>query len=170
MRHSEMTALDRVVRRSLKDFLGYVKAKGWTGRENEGVSDYAFGFLQRECTPGALLKDPTQIGIDVGAAAATNNGASSQTRKDLVIWRQPGASRRFPRRRRSEPLAIMVWKVWRPWFRSGSSNANDKTCLANHCTCHPRTVGYAVWLVLRTRPPQVYVHRIDCNGVKELPL
>ncbi len=165
-----MTALDRVVRRSLKGFLGYVKAKGWTGRENEAVSLYAFGFLQRECRPGALLRDPTEIGIEVGATDATNKGPNSQTRKDLVIWRQPGANRWFPRGGRSEPLAIIEWKVWRPRFRSGSSNANDKAWLANHCKRHPGTVGYAVWLVLRTRPPQVYVHRIDCDGVKELSL
>ena len=68
MRRSEMTALDHAVQRSLLAFLVYIREKAWTGRENEAVSLYALGFLQCERRPGTLLRDPTQIGIEVGAA------------------------------------------------------------------------------------------------------
>jgi len=132
------------------------------------VSLYALGFLQHQCKPDTLLKDPMQIGIEVGATDSTNKGPNSQTRKDLVIWPQPGANRWFPPGDRTEPLVIMEWKVRRAGFRSGSSNAADKAWLANHCKHHPGTVGYAVWLLLNTQPTQLHVHRIDRNGKREL--
>lgn len=81
------------MQRSLSDFLGYIRQNDWSGRENEAVSFYALGFLQRECEPDTLLNDPMQIGIEVGATDSTNKSPNSQTRKDLVIWPQPGGNR-----------------------------------------------------------------------------
>ncbi len=164
----EMTALDRAVQRSLRAFLHYIKARGWTGRENEAVSLYALGFLQRECKARTPLRHPTQIGIEVGATDSAKKGPNSQTRKDLVIWREAGANRWFPRGERSEPLAIMEWKVSRTGFRPGRSNSEDRAWLASHCRHHPRTVGYAVLLLLSATPPRLDVHRIDCEGEKAL--
>lgn len=163
-----MTALDRVVQRSLKAFLRYIEARDWTGRENEAVSLYALGFLQFECKARGRLRHPTQIGIEVGATDSLRKGPNSQTRKDLVIWRKAGANRWFPRGVRSEPLAIMEWKVARAGFQSGRSNTKDRAWLASHCKDHPRTAGYAVHLFLSSAPPRLDVCRIDCNGERVL--
>ena len=168
MRDSEVEELDRLVKHSLGAFLHYVREHKWIGRENEAVSLYAFGFLQEECMRGALLSNPTQIGIEVGATNAMNKGPKSQTRKDLVIWRQPAANRWFPPGPPSIPLAIMEWKVRRSGFQSGQSNAGDRAWLVTHCADHPDTMGYAVWLLLNASPAQVLVHRIDYHGEREL--
>jgi len=90
-----MKALDQIVTHSLSGFLDYINQHGWTGRENEAISLYAFGFLQKECSPSRPLYDPMQIGIEV-AAANTPKGLNSQVRKDLVIWPTPGANRWYP--------------------------------------------------------------------------
>ena len=164
-----MTALDRALQRSLRAFLGYIKTSSWTGRENEAVSLYVLGFLQHECKGGGPLAHPTQIGIEVGASNSQNKGPNSQTRKDLVIWPEAGGNRWFPRGARTEPLAIMEWKVERTGFRSGRSNAKDRAWLARHCRDHPDTVGYAVQLRLSTTPARLDVHRIDCKGEEPLP-
>jgi len=163
-----MPTLDGTVRRSMKAFLEYIRSKEWTGRENEAISLYAFGFLQRECRKRGLLNDSTQIAIEVGAADLPKKSPHSQIRKDLVIWRQPGSNRWYPAGQRSEPLAIMEWKVCRSGFRSGSSNEADVNWLRNHCKHHPMTVGYAIWLDLRRPPAQLCVTRIDCEGVRQL--
>jgi len=63
-----MEAIDRIIIRSLRSFLAYINQKDWFGRENEAVSLYAVRFLQRECSGEGPLKEPTQIGIEVGAA------------------------------------------------------------------------------------------------------
>lgn len=163
----KMTALDRAVQRSLRTFLSYVKTRNWKGRENEAISLYVLGFLRSEFKRRSILRDLTQIGIEV---AATNSakGPNSQTRKDLVIWREPGINRWFPPDERPEPLAIMEWKVSRPKFRSGRSCTGDRAWLASHCGSHPETVGYAVHLRLDSAPPRLDVYRIDCGGERVL--
>src|SRR5215475_11962231 len=83
---SGMSDLEPIIERALRRFLAHVRDVGWHGRENEAVSLYAFGFLQRECVPGGPLVDATQIGIEVGAAPAPVKGPRARVRKDLVIW------------------------------------------------------------------------------------
>ncbi len=132
------------------------------------MSLYVLGFLQRECKTRGPLRHPTQIGIEVGATNSANKGPNSQTRKDVVVWREPDANRWFPRGERSEPLAIMEWKVSRPGFRSGRSNTEDRAWLAHHCKHHPGTRGYAVHLLLSDVPARLDARRIDCEGEERL--
>lgn len=136
-----MNELDQIIERSLTLFLAYVQQTGWFGRENEAVSLYAFGFLQHE------LPDPRQIGIEVGAAD-TPKGYNSQVRKDLIIWPRPAMNRWYPKEPRSEPLAIVEWKVRRPGMRAGVGTSRDVAWLATHCARHRETLGYAVLLDL----------------------
>jgi len=161
--------IDPSIRRSLKAFVEYIRTSGWRGRENEAISLYAFGFLQRERSRRGPLRDPTQIGIEVGAAD-TPKGKRSQVRKDLVVWRAPAHNRWYPPEPRSEPLVIMEWKVRRTGFRSGSSNDADIRWLTAHCERHPETTGYAVWLDLRGSESPLCLERFSGGSRKRWEL
>ena len=162
-----MEALDKIITRSLKSFLNYINRNSWVGRENEAVSLFAFGFLQRECCADGPLTDPTQIGIEVGAAD-TPKSPKSQVRKDLVLWREPGANRWHPRTPRSEPLAIMEWKVRRLDARQRPTSRANIDWLVRHCRRHRDTVGYAVLLDLTSHPARLVAVRADAKGSCEL--
>jgi hypothetical protein len=167
MVYPDMKALDKIISRSLRSFLNYINRNSWVGRENEAISLFAFGFLQRECSADGLLRDPTQIGIEVGAAD-TSKSPKSQVRKDLVLWPEPGANRWHPRTPRSEPLAIMEWKVKRPDARHRPTSRADIDWLGRHCRSHCDTVGYAVLLDLTSHPSQLVAVRADAKGSTEL--
>jgi hypothetical protein len=161
-----MIELDGIISNSLKAFLAYINQTNWTGRENEAVSLYAFGFLQKECSQEGPLYDPMQIGIEVGAAD-TPKGPNSQVRKDLVIWKAPGENRWNPTYQESEPLAIMEWKVWRPETKRHPSTSADISWLSQHCGKHPETVGYSIFLDLTDHPAKLTLIRVDSTGHSE---
>lgn len=162
-----MEAIDQIIIRSLRSFLAYINDKGWFGRENEAVNLYAFGFLQRECSDEGPLIDPTQIGIEVGAAD-TPKSPQSQVRKDLVIWPEPGANRWHPVSPRIEPLVIMEWKVQRPNIRP-SKTQGDIAWLVRHCESSA-TIGYSVLLDLRSAPVRLSVVRVTSAGARDLKM
>ena len=162
-------SLDEIIGRSLRSFLDYINETGWTGRENEAVSLFAFGFLQKECSQNGPLYDPTQIGIEVGAAD-TAKSEKSQVRKDLVIWPKPGANRWYPAQPRSEPLAILEWKVRRPGIKRQPTSNVDINWLLDHCERQTQTVGYAVLLDLAKLPADLKVVRVDAGGLRELDI
>ena len=168
-RRSTVKELDRIISRSLRLFLDYINRKHWTGRENEAVSLYAFGFLQKECSARGPLFDPTQIGIEVGAAN-TKKSRKSQVRKDLVIWRTAGANRWYPQKKRSEPLAILEWKVRRPGVKRRPTSRTDIDWLSRHCRRHKETLGYAILLDLKENIAKLSVIRVDALGLHEIPI
>ena len=165
-----MEAIDQIVSRSLRSFLDFVNREKWTGRENEAVSLYAFGFLQRECCEAGPLTNPTQIGIEVGAADAPKKSPKSQVRKDLVIWRRPAANRWYPKVPRSKPLAIIEWKVRRGGSRLRAKGEADIEWLASHCSRQPDTAGYTVLLNLSTQPAKLAAVRVTAKGSRELKI
>jgi hypothetical protein len=164
-----MKTLDDIIRRSLRAFLDYINEHRWKGRENEAVSLYAFGFLQKGCSMEGSLHDPMQIGIEVGAAD-TPKSKNSQVRKDLVIWKVPGANRWHPTYQESEPLAIIEWKVWRPDMDRRPSTKADKKWLSEHCGEHTGTVGYSIFLDLTDHPAKLKLIRVDSTGDRELDI
>ena len=164
-----MITLDQIISRSLRSFLDYINRQHWEGRENEAVSLYAFGFLQKECSQEGPLYDPMQIGIEVGAAD-TPKSPNSQVRKDLVIWKSPGANRWYPAYRESEPLAVIEWKVWRSDMKRRPSSSADIGWLSQHCGIHRETVGYAVLLNLTERPASLTFVRVDSSDHREITL
>jgi hypothetical protein len=155
-----MHELDTIVVRSFLDFVAYIDVHKWRGRENEAVSLYAFGFLQHERSAEGPLRDPMQIGIEVGAGD-TPKTPTSQLRKDLVIWREPGANRWFPYDG-TKPLAIIEWKVLRPGVRLVTSD-DDTEWLTTHCGSKA-TIGYSVLLDLRQEPARLRLLRVTDEG------
>jgi len=151
--------LNIIIERSLKEFITYVRDQSWFGRENEAVSLYAFGFLQRECSTTGPLIDPTQIGIEVGAAR-TPKGPNSRVRKDLVIWPRPGMNCWYPTSDISNnPIAILEWKVCRPKTSTLKGKKHDIEWLKAHTSTHKECVGYSVELNLVMQPPLLNVSR-----------
>lgn len=158
------TDVGPIIERSLERFLAYVRERRWYGRENEAASLYAFGFLQRECTPDGPLVDPTQIGIEVGAAPAPAKGANAHVRKDLVIWPQPAMNRWFPESARpNRPIAIVEWKVRRPGARAPRGSDHDTDWLTAHSAADAHCIAYSVELNLAANPPSLAVMRF-CEG------
>jgi len=151
--------LEVIIERSLKEFIAYVRNQSWLGRENEAVSLYAFGFLQRECSTTGPLIDPTQIGIEVGAAR-TPKGPNSRVRKDLVIWPQPAMNCWYPTSDISNnPIAILEWKVRRPKTSTLKGKKHDFEWLMAHTSIHRECVGYSVELNIVKQPALLNVLR-----------
>jgi hypothetical protein len=160
--------LHHIIERSLARFLSYVRKHQWYGRENEAVNLYAFGFLQKECTPSGPLKDPTQIGIEVGAGAAPAKGENARVRKDLVVWPQPVMNCWFPQAEATnKPLAVLEWKVRRPNAQAPRGVRHDFDWLTKHSAGDAQCLGYSVELNLATKPPSLAVMRF-CNGESRL--
>lgn len=156
--------IEAIIERSLEQFLSYVRAHEWYGRENEAVSLYAFGFLQRECTPTGPLVDPTQIGIEVGAAPAPAKGVNARVRKDLVIWPRPAMNCWFPKLTLpNKPMAVVEWKVRRPDAPVSRGIDHDFEWLTAHTGADAECIGYSVELNLAAKPPSLAVMRF-CQG------
>ena len=156
--------IEIIIERSLKEFLAHVREHIWFGRENEAVSLYAFGFLLKECSISGPLVDPTQIGIEVGAAPAPLKGANSRVRKDLVIWPKPAMNCWFPNTDLpNNPIAIVEWKVRRPKVSTSQGKKHDFEWLAAHTSAHVECIGYSVELDLVNQPPLLNVIRF-CKG------
>ncbi|MEW5980145.1 MAG: hypothetical protein AB1898_30490 [Acidobacteriota bacterium] len=153
-----------IIERSLARFITYVRENTWYGRENEAVSLYAFGFLQRECAASGPLVDPTQIGIEVGAASTSRKGRNARIRKDLVIWPQPAMNCWFPRHVSSnKPLAILEWKVCRPDARTPRGAEHDFAWLTAHTASDPECIAYSVEMNLATEVPSLVVRRFHAG-------
>jgi hypothetical protein len=154
-----MHALDRIVVDSLMDFVAYIDGQKWRGRENEAVNLFAFGFLQKKCSPEGPLRDPMQIGVEVGSGDAPKV-ANPQVRKDLVIWREPGANRWFPYGG-TEPLAIVEWKVLRAGIRAAADDNIE--WLTTH-RGSDATTGYSVLLDLTQEAAGLRLVRVTNEG------
>ncbi len=109
------TGLDAIVGASLASFYLDICSSTWCGREREMISLYAFGHLVTHCTPGSVLSDPAQIGIEVAVrqlpADKDHRGRRGTVCKDLVIWPMRGMTLWQADRPHHEPLVIVEWKV-----------------------------------------------------------
>ncbi|HNQ24823.1 MAG TPA: hypothetical protein PKK06_17215 [Phycisphaerae bacterium] len=127
---------------SLLDFSEWVLSHPWRGREREAISLYVFGFLQKACRQGGILRDPTQIGIEVALPQLPGPRRKKNVCKDLVIWTEPAmtcwdASGKAINR----PIAIMEWKRG-----PGDTAEGDISWLCEYCKYASPFVGYSVVL------------------------
>lgn len=152
-----LTKLDRIIRRSLCEFVDAINRDQWSGRrKREAISLYVLGHLQREVRCGGVLFDVRQIGIEMPVrqidprkqkAISKREGKPKQdVAKDLLIWARPqmttwtkdGSSQYAPR-------AILEWKMGR-----ASPFEDDLKWLEEYSRERPKFTGYVVSL-LRTR-------------------
>ncbi|MGA8430383.1 MAG: hypothetical protein WB729_11225 [Candidatus Sulfotelmatobacter sp.] len=107
--------LDSIVEQSLRSFYEDICSLEWCGRENEMVNLYALGHLAKQCVPGTILSELTQLGIEVAVRQLPpddeHRGRRQTVRKDLVIWPSARMTLWKSDVPHNEPLAIMEWKV-----------------------------------------------------------
>jgi hypothetical protein len=160
---SMLKQIDIIVRDSLTEFVADVFGSSWKGREREAVSLYAFGFLQRQIRKGGILRDPTQIGIEVTVPSDKSLNPKGRVCKDLVLWREPNMTCwnagwevvNFP-------LMIMEWKAFRLPSSRPQISKKDVEWLRQYSALYPSVfVGYTVSLDLLQRKFRISVTRIE---------
>lgn len=123
------------------------------------VSLYVFGHLLKNCRADGILRQPTQVGIEV-AVPQLENGAEHPkrkkvVRKDVVIWNNPNMTAWSPDGLIGrQPIAVMEWKVIHRFNQRSRGatirgHAADKKWLKEKSRLLPYFIGYAV-LVERT--------------------
>ncbi len=143
-------ALDTIIRAAAEEFLRAVCVSHWWGREREAISLFAFGYLQRRCTPGSVLFDPTQIAIEACVPGPPALNKKGRVNKDLVIWPKPGMTLWNDNRDASnKPLAVMEWKVFRTGTKPAAFSRYDLDWLLKVSESDAAFIGYAVWFDLR---------------------
>jgi hypothetical protein len=142
--------LDDIVRQSLTEFVEDIFETAWLGREREAISLFVLGHLARFCKPGSILKDPTQIGIEVAVPQLDGPKRKQQVTKDLVIWSEPRMTCWNEDWEPVQyPLAILEWKVYRHGSRGRAKISKyDLDWLCKFSADLDTFTGYAVTLDL----------------------
>jgi hypothetical protein len=114
-----ISELDSIAIRSLTSLASELSDGRWNGRrEREVVSLFSFGHLLRQCIPGGVLYDPTQIAIEVAVPQvlgqrklAGKSRAKAQVCKDIIIWPRPRMVTWDSQGKPTiAPLSIIEWK------------------------------------------------------------
>jgi len=163
----ELTALDGLIRSTISEFTAAIFDSGWRGREREAVSLYAAGFLQPRCLPGALLRDPTQVAIEVAVPGVLSLNPKGRVNKDLVIWPEPRMTLWDKNWAAvNEPLAVLEWKVFRLATRPPRVSDHDVEWLTAFSGSRDRFVGYAVTIDLAGRSFRTRVARFSRGNIE----
>lgn len=159
--------IDEIVRNSLTDFVEDIFGSNWKGREREAVSLYAFGYLQRHVHGNSILRDATQIGIEVAVPSWKEDNKKRQVNKDLIIWTEPKQTCWDSQWNLSNyPLVVMEWKVFHRGKTRPSMCIRDVDWLQKYSERHQGLfVGYAVSLDLRERHFRLCVARAERGRV-----
>jgi hypothetical protein len=164
-----LTQIDNIIRTSLSAFINEVVHSAWKGREREAISLYAFGFLQQHISAGGVLRDPTQIGIEVTVPSDTSLNPKGRVAKDLVLWPDPQMTcwdqnwevARYP-------IAIMEWKTYRLASSRPTMSRTDIEWLTQYSKlCTTAFVSYAVSLDLLHRAFWLNVTRIESGHAQD---
>ncbi len=135
-----MDALEELIAESLREFTAFIIRTGWRGREREAVSLYAFGFLVPRCRPDGVLREPTQIGLDVAVPQLPGPARKALVCKDLVIWPEPaGNCWDEAGKTTRKPIAVLEWKA-----RTESISTYDEQWLQEFSAESPTFVGFAI--------------------------
>lgn len=164
---TSITELDKMVATALLDF-ERVLVSGWRGKENDCVNLFAHECLSKQLHPGGVIKDLTQIGIEVGVPQIKTPGSKAAVRKDLVIW---GAPREVAWDEAWEPVriprSIIEWKVRRKKRGGDILDSKDINWLTEYSEKHHEFVGYAVTVDFTASEPHITSARIQNGKVWE---
>ena len=166
---SVLKQIDIILRDSLTEFVVDVFGSSWKGREREAVSRYAFGFLLRQIKKGGVLRDPTQIGIEVTVPSSKSLNPKERVSKDLVLWPKPNMTCwNADWEVVNFPLVIIEWKVFRlPSSRPQISKKDVGWLRQYSALCPSLFVGYTVSLDLLQRKFRVSVTRIESGKAQD---
>lgn len=139
-----MSPLDHILESSLRALWKDPHVQTWRAKEHDWVSYYAHRHLVRRCRAGTPFFDFAQVVLEGGVPQPPGYYDKPAVRRDVVIWRQPGATcwggDWQPLR---HPLAIVEWKVHRPGHRNPGLS-KERTWLQRYCEWQPRVTAYAV--------------------------
>lgn len=162
--------IDRIVRSSLIEFVEDVFRSSWKGREREAVSLYVLGHLQKQCSEGTILREPTQIGIEAAVPSSLDLNPKGRVCKDLVLWREPKMTCWNERwEAMNPPLSIMEWKAFRLPSSKAQIYSQDVAWLKSYSALFSSMfagypfVGYAVALDLLQRNFRLSVARVESS-------
>jgi hypothetical protein len=159
------TELDKLLRKALTEFTKKVFATGWHGREREAISLFVLGYLINQVRSESLLRDRTQIGIEVAVPSLKKLNPKGRVNKDLVIW-PVGEMTLWDAdwKEANTPLAVLEWKVFRKIHRTADLAPADLQWLTRWTRAFPKVTGYAVALDLAQRQFRLQVARCE-NGI-----
>jgi hypothetical protein len=139
-------SLDDVLRAAFADFYEALSRPngGWFAKERDCVNRFAMGHLVPACTPGGVLHDPAQIGIESPVKQPEGVGSRLSAPKDVVIWPRPHGNCWSPDMLPvNPPLAVLEWKCDRPG-KPKQSPDGDRAWLTAFAEQNPGSLGYAV--------------------------
>lgn len=134
-----------IVAAALSGFETWLLSSSWRGKEHDCVNLFAHRFLAALIVPDSVLRDLTQIGIEVGVPQPEGLGIKAAVRKDLVLWREPlmttwnteWAAEVFP-------LAIIEWKARRKKTAIPVLSPYDLNWLKRYSLLRPDFTGFSV--------------------------
>jgi len=124
---------------ALKEMELYLRKSDWRGKENDCVNLFAHRFLAKRVRP------IDRIGIEVAVPQLGGKGRKQAVRKDLLIWKQGGATTwGADWKAKAVPQAILEWKVKRgPGAKPTISN-RDRAWLKAFKSNHRGFTGVCV--------------------------
>jgi len=132
--------MEHLLARALLDFDLWLQSSDWKARENECVNQFAHAHLAKQITPGRVLFDFAQIGIEVAVPQLPALGRKAAVRKDLVVWSKPGMTAFDGDFRPVQaPIAIIEWKP-----RSNKLCAVNLDWLSQFTRAYPGCFGAVV--------------------------
>lgn len=160
--------LDDLMTTSLAEFARDMLGTPWCGKENDWVNRFAHGYLLRHVNPTGVLYDPAQIGIEV-AVPQPPGFVKQSTRRDLVIWPEPGGTCwDADWNAVHHPLAIVEWKVHRP-RRRNRDQEKEREWLRRYTRWQPGSVAFAVEIDLGCAPRTLVCRRFRGGVDEEFP-
>jgi|ERR1051326_3134880 hypothetical protein len=135
-----MDKLIETFRNALIEFVNSCAGDGWRGRERESVNRFVFDNLLKLVSSHPLLRDPTQIGIEVTVPQVKSSGKKFVC-KDLVIWPLRNQTAWTHNIGFETPLFIVEWKTRQEGF-----SKYDLEGLKLFTQTYPKTIGISVTL------------------------
>jgi hypothetical protein len=142
------SSLDETLRTAFADFHARLTSPGtqWFAKERDCVNRFAMAHLVPACSPGSVLHDPAQIGIEMAVKQPSGVGARPTAHKDLVIWDEPCVACWSPEMLPDRsPLAVLEWKAQRPTAATQNTE-KDREWLTAFSRDNPGSVDYSVFL------------------------
>jgi hypothetical protein len=160
------TELDIVLRDTFAEFSGRIFNGGWRGREREAINVFVLGHLVRRVHSEGVLRDLTQVGIEVTVPSLKTINPKGRVTKDLVLWPAAGMTLWDNEWREANiPSAVLEWKVFRSLHRRPDLSATDIEWCRKWTKAYPSAIGYAVALDLDDRTFRIRVARVEVGLV-----
>jgi hypothetical protein len=139
-------SLDEILHAAFDAFYASLAAPngGWFAKERDCVNRFVMSQLVPACTPGSVLHDPAQIGIESAVKQPAGIGQRRTSPADIAIWATPHGNCWSPEMLPvAAPLAVLEWKCNRPGKEKQKPD-DDRAWLTAFTTENLASLGYSV--------------------------